>query len=197
LDGKLGTARLLAAHDGVQACVAAPSQAALEFGHREGEFVADVCHALKTTFATNIVKPVGGYSPNGQTDHPVSMDVWPQRAAFREALADYQDKTGMTQQEAAMAGGITLFGLRQILYQKTRKPSAKTIKAFAALFGRSITDFMDDPGAPPEGASSESSDMERFMLRTMGSDLGKLTDAQKQSAFEAWRAIVRGYVPPK
>jgi transcriptional regulator with XRE-family HTH domain len=99
----------------------------------------------------------------------------------------------MTQDGVAEALGTSTGTLRGWLYNRKRKPSLETLQKAAALFGCSITEFLDDPGAPPPGAAADASEFDRFMLRVMGSDLEALTDEQKVAAFEAWKATMKAF----
>lgn len=70
-------------------------------------------------------------------------------------MKEYQAKTGKTQTQAADDLGLSLSSLRQILYQKTRRASFDTCQKAASVFGCSVTEFIDDPGAPPPGVDAE------------------------------------------
>ena len=63
LKGKLGAARVLPAHNLVEAGVALSIQPALELGDREREFVSDVCHTGKYIPSQGPVNPQGSSSP--------------------------------------------------------------------------------------------------------------------------------------
>jgi transcriptional regulator with XRE-family HTH domain len=121
------------------------------------------------------------------------MDVWPHRDAFQARVREYQARTGVTQDGVAEVLGTTTGTLRGWLYNRKRRPSFDTLQAAAALFGCSVTEFVDDPGAPPEGAPVDATEFDRFMLRAMGSDLEALTDEQKVAAFEAWKATMKAF----
>ena len=117
---------------------------------------------------------------------------WPQLDKFKARLSEYQRASGKTQAQVA-AELDTTYGTLRFWLSGTRSPSLPTLQRASALFGCSVTEFVDDPGAPPAGATVESSEIDRFMLRIIGEDLTKLTDREKQAAFEAWRSILRGY----
>ena len=61
--GKLGAARVLPAHNLVEAGVALSIQPALELGDRERELVSDVCHTGKCIPSQGPVNPQGFASP--------------------------------------------------------------------------------------------------------------------------------------
>ena len=118
--------------------------------------------------------------------------AWPQLDKFKARLSEYQRASGKTQAQVA-AELDTTYGTLRFWLSGTRPPSLPTLQRASALFGCTVTEFLDDPGAPPDGATEDSSEVDRFMLRIIGTDLSKLTDREKQAAFEAWRSIIRGY----
>lgn len=131
--------------------------------------------------------------------HPVQTwdmdDRWPQRRRFKALMDEWRKRQGLTIAETAGQLGLTYNTLRQYTSPARRdtKPSIELLQKATTLFGCSLTEFVDDPGAPPDGAAPDSSEVDRFMLRIIGIDLSKLTDREKQAAFEAWRSIIRGY----
>lgn len=114
---------------------------------------------------------------------------WPQQPHFMEAAKNLMEAKGWSLDDLANELGYSPGTLHQYMYNREKRPDAfGLLVPFCALAGRDITEFIDNPAA--EGGS----EVGRFMAKAMGSDLSKLTDAQKQAAFDAWRAIVRGYV---
>ena len=141
------------------------------------------------------VKPNQHYSQSGNNADTGDMDpdVWPYREAFRKVVADYQRRTGKKQLEVAAELGTTLGTLRGWLYSRVKKPSLDVLQRASALFGVSVTEFLDDPtpgdmvSAPPLGERA------RFMRRVMGSDLGAMSETEREAAFQAWKAIVEAF----
>ena len=127
----------------------------------------------------------------------MAQDVYPYRPNFKQAVKSLRTSRRIPLAEVANLLGLGLDTLHDYLYKKHSRPGRLPLQELARLTGRPMADFDDDPGAPPPGATPDSSEIDRFMLRAMGSDLSKLTEKQKQNAFEAWRAIVRGYESPK
>ena len=123
--------------------------------------------------------------------HTCGMDVWPQRAKFRDRLKAYQDSTGKTQAETSADLGVELGSLRFWLYQKKRKPSFDTLQKAAALFRCSITDFIDDPGTPQAGidqmAWSEVSERTRVLASAMFQDLLGLPEEEQEAYYQLWK----------
>lgn len=110
---------------------------------------------------------------------------------FRQVCLDLMRERNLTKAELAEMFGIKEGSLHQYMYNSDKRPSLDVLQTVGRVTNRSITEFVDDPGA--EGDS----ELVRFMSRVMGSDLSKMTDQQMRAAFDAWRAIVRGYEPPK
>ena len=141
------------------------------------------------------------YPPGIQSRFPnafeMSDDVYPYRPNFKQAVKEVRVKRGIPLAEVAALLGLAQDTLHDYLYKKHMRPGRLPLQELSRLSGRPMADFDDDPGAPPVGTNPESSEIDRFMLRVMGSDISKLTESQKQAAFEAWRAIVRGYESPK
>jgi hypothetical protein len=121
------------------------------------------------------------------------QDIWPQRENFKRALEKYQVKTGKKQAEVAEDLNMSLHGLRQILYQKGRRCSFETAQRASALFGASVTEFLDDPGAPPPGVDQEKwaviSERDRVIASAMFADItaDQLTEAEKDELYRAYK----------
>lgn len=124
----------------------------------------------------------------------VGMLTWPQRPVFKAAVLAYRKAHNLTPEEMADALCVKPSYLHNLLYDKRVWPSLEIIQKSAEVLGLSITELTDDPGADIAGAPEGASEVDRFILKAMGSNLTKLTDVQKQAAHEAWSAIIRGYV---
>jgi phage repressor protein C with HTH and peptisase S24 domain len=114
------------------------------------------------------------------------MDVWPQRQKFKAVLDIYMIKSGKTQKEIAEALEMPLITLRNIIYQKDRKPSTKVMQKFSALFGVSVTKFLDDPNAGLQDNDSDEIIIPWFRLRPAAGD-GSIAD---ESDYYDFRGIV-------
>ena len=123
------------------------------------------------------------------------MDGWPQRARFRELLGEYQAKTGKNQLQAAADLGVARSSLRFWLYQRRRGPSLDVLRRASALFGCSVTEFIDDPGAAklPGVADADwagASEWDRLMAKSIFQDVtgDDLSMAEKEAVLKAYRA---------
>ena len=128
---------------------------------------------------------------------PEFMTIWPQRSKFKEAVLSYRKAKGISPEQMADILGIKQSHLHGLLYDKQVGPSKELIETASKILNLPLYELANDGSLEISGADPNASDMERFMLRVMGADLTKLTETQKQSAFEAWRAIVRAYEQPK
>lgn len=124
----------------------------------------------------------------------VVMISWPQRPFIQAAVLAYRKAHKLNPEQMAEILDVGPSYLHNLLYDKRVWPSLEAAQKLAEVLGLKLGEVVDDPGASIDGLPEESTAVDRFMLKTMGSDLTKLTDAQKQSAMEAWRAIIRGYV---
>lgn len=163
-----------------------------------GDFLSEIVHPKSMGF----IPVFGKLNPDGIQSLDVDPYVMvkeanPYQANFKQAVKDLRLSRGITLKDVAGLLGLDLDTLHDYLYKPHSRPGRDPLKKLCALTGRPMSHFDDDPGAPPEGATEDSSEMDRFMLRVMGSDLSKLTDSQKQNALEVWRAIIRGYESPK
>lgn len=120
------------------------------------------------------------------------VDIWPQRIAFRAAMEDYQAREGLKRAQVATKLGVGL-GTLNNAYRPEARIGIDVLVRAAGLFGVSVATFLDDAGAPPPGASGESTEIDRFLLRLIGDDLASMSDDQKQAAFGVWRAAVAAY----
>jgi hypothetical protein len=123
-------------------------------------------------------------------------DVFPQRTKLRDDILAYRREHGLTPDQMAIKLQRSPSSLKSILYDRTRLVGTDFIKIWAGISGRSITEYIDDPGTSvpgvPQEAFADATEQERVMMRAMGSDLSRLTTEQRRAAFEAWSAIVRG-----
>jgi len=123
----------------------------------------------------------------------MEKEINPYQANFKQAVKDLRLSRGITLQVVANLLELDINTLHDYLYKPHSRPGRDPLKLLAGLTGRPMTDFDDDPGAPPEGATEDSSEMDRFMLRVMGKDLSKLTEKQKRNALDQWNVMMRGY----
>ncbi len=150
------------------------------------------CHVTSVVCAT--IKSRGNeIVPVSIPSDPIGVNTWPQRPAIQRAVLAFRKERGLSPEQMAGILEVAPSYLHNLLYDKRVWPSLEVAQKLAEILGMKLGDVVDDPGAEITGATAASSDLDRFMLRTMGSNLSKLTDAQKQAAFEAWNAIIRGY----
>ena len=171
-----------------------PSHAELggQFGDGPLKGVGVPCHVISVVCDT--IKSRGNEIDSMSVlNDVVGMNSWPQRPAIKSLVLTYRKARGLTPEQMAEILGVSPSYLHNVLYDKRVWPSLEVAQKLSEVLGVKLGDVVDDPGAEIVGATATSSDLERFMLRTMGSNLSKLTDAQKQAAFEAWNAIIRGY----
>lgn len=157
------------------------------------EGVSVSCHA--TSVVCDTIKS-RGYEivPASGSYDAVVMTTWPQRTSIQAAVLAYRRKHGLNPERMADLLGVGHSYLHNLLYDKRVWPSLDIAQKLSEILGLRLGEVVDDPGASVEGAPEGASEVDRFMLKAMGSDLTKLTDTQKQAAMEAWRAIIRGYV---
>lgn len=136
--------------------------------------------------------PKGGIPNIGLTGHPPEMD-WPQRDRFALELRKYSDRTEETHAEIASKLGVSTASLRNYLY-KSKKPGFITLQKASALFGCSVTLFVDDPGKKGK-AAPEGQDTFVETIRDLGS---KMRPEQREWLLESAKALVRTSkrVPP-
>jgi transcriptional regulator with XRE-family HTH domain len=121
------------------------------------------------------------------------MDVWPQREQFRLRFDAWKKARQLTTAEASGTLQVTEGTLKALLYRKTYKPGLEILQRAAAVFGCSVSEFIDDPGASAGGVDvAELRPEDRAFMRAIGSDLTKLTPQQVENAKAAWKAIVKG-----
>lgn len=119
------------------------------------ETTTKVFHGLYCMPKMGAVKSTKADSLEGHNHQTGAMDVWPQRTLFRKRLKEYLDAHGWTQDRAAAALGVELIHLRNCLYRKEKRLGIEPLQRAAALFGCSITEFIDDPAATVEGIPKE------------------------------------------
>lgn len=135
------------------------------------------------------------------------IEVWPQRTAFRKRLKEYGKAQSLTQAEVATQLGLTLSTLRMYLYDTTRRPTQRTLEKASQLFGCSVTEWIDDPGAERPGGvdlSNESPiDRYRFDQMLIAMSDKSLSDVDRQILFEDFMnsvqrlTIIKGKVGKK
>ena len=122
---------------------------------------------------------------------------WPQVGIFKIRLKEYQGRTGRTQVQVADDLGTT-YGTLRFWLSGTRPPNRENLHRAATVFGCSITDFIDDPGADVpgygEGEGKDLSVEEKADLRAMGTDLSRLSPEQRPIVIRTWRALVDGFL---
>lgn len=165
-------------------------------GHGFREGVRMLGHG--SSVVSHTIKSSGNdMDPNPFFNDPEFMTIWPQRSKFKEAVLSYRKAKGISPEQMADMLGIKPSHLHGLLYDKRVGPSKELIETASKILNLPLYELANDGSLEISGAEPNASDMERFMLRVMGADLTKLTETQKQSAFEAWRAIVRAYEQPK
>lgn len=184
IHSKLRRALLLPGHIFMESGIGPPLQPPLKLCDGKRESRTDIGHALKSMPLQSRVKAQAPYSLNGQNLYPWVMtnttNLWPQRDTYRVDLENYLDRTGKTQQifceevtaYLAKSGGkresLSLSHLRNCLYRKDKTMSFEILKASSAIFHKSVTNYIDDPGALIAGEDlSEESEDTRFLARTL------------------------------
>lgn len=100
------------------------------------------------------------------------MEIWPQRSAFRAKVTEYRTTQKITLAKVAELVGLEESTLKDYLYKRHIKPSLEVLQKAAALFGCSVTEFLDDPGAEIAGQDlSGLSESKRFAARVMMEDM--------------------------
>lgn len=113
--------------------------------------------------------------------HPVM--AWARVDAFREAVRQYQERTGKTQAQVAEDLGTT-YGTLRFWLSGTRPPKKENLTKAAEVFGCSITRFWDDPGERPDwlaGLSETSRAQFDSLARAWGGD--DLSDEERTILF--------------
>jgi len=180
--------------------IAAPVQPPLEFSDGARELGANVFHDSHGMPTRGIVNPFRSDSPDGnnaQSEDMTKPDRWPQRETFRAALEGYLSEHDKTQAEVCDLLGIKLTYLRNTLYRSDKRLSVDILSKAAAIFGCSVTEFIDDPGSAPGGIDlSAISPNDRFRCERAFKILTveDLTDSQHQmllAELEATLARIR------
>lgn len=191
-NGQLGRCDAVASEDPPKVLVA-HAEPPLKVSDRKGEGSTEVVHALKHITYQVIVKPRRTSNIHAGIDHNGGMtQTWPQKNRFRVLLALYQMKNGKSQEKVASELGVSLGYLRNILYRSDKRPSLELLQRACALFGVSVTDFVDDPNAKLAGQDlSSASAQARFLASVIVQDMNApdLTDEDRQ---ELWEDFQRG-----
>ena len=168
------------------------TKASRQVGDRFLEGVRMPCHGLSVV-CDPIKSRTNEIAPMSVPFDSMGMNPWPQRPVIQAAVLAYRKEHKLSPEQMAEVLGVGPSYLHNVLYDKRVWPSLEVAQKLSEILGLKVGDVVDDPGAEIPGSTTASSDLDRFMLRTMGSNLSKLTDTQKQAAFEAWNAIIRGY----
>jgi len=162
-----------------------------QIGNRFLEGVRMTCHG--TSVVCDTIKSRGNEIAEMSIPYDaVEMNTWPQRPRFKAAVLAYRKAHGLSPDEMAPLLDVSPSHLHGLLYDKRVSPSLDLVQKASEVLGMSITELADDPGSLVEGSGPEHSDFDRFMLKTMGVDLAKMTDAQKQAGFQVWKAFSDG-----
>lgn len=130
--------------------------------------------------------PVSGpVVPPGGAGAPLGSPVWPQRESFRRSCQDYMRAHGLDLDAMALLLGLKSGpGLRNLFYDSGRPgPRLRVLQKLAELTGRSLRDFLDDPGEDlglpaevTEGLSPAKRTAAKRIMAVLSSS--QLTDAQ-------------------
>ncbi len=115
------------------------------------------------------------------------MDRWPQRKNFKAHVDAFKAKKALLSKEMAAELGLKPSTLNAYLYDPRTRPSEEMLRRAAILFGCSILEFMDDPGAAPGGQSlADFSEQSRFFANLIIKDLKAedLSDDDRRILFE-------------
>jgi len=115
------------------------------------------------------------------------MDTWPQRSRYRDILKAFCAREGRTQEWVADQLGLSLSHFRNSLYRPEKRLGVDALSKSAGLFGCSVAEFVDDPGASPAGIDlSNESPLNRFWFNRMIQALSDsiLTDDDRAILFE-------------
>lgn len=210
--GQVRPAHLLPSHDAVELRVGTAVHPAKELGKRKGEKGSHIGHDILDTMPLwGRVKPSAPYSLGEQILHAWGMmnppNHWPQRDVYRTDLEEYLDRTGKTQEifceevtdwlvkSSGKRDSLSLSHLRNCLYRKDKTLSFDVLKASSAIFHKSVTNYIDDPGAAVVGQDmSQESEEDRFFNRMLikGASAKDLTSEQKQYVIEdLFRTLAR------
>lgn len=121
------------------------------------------------------------------------MDIWPQRERFKDAVKTYRLANGLRLKDVAGQIGLEESTLKDYLYRKDVRPSLDVLQKSAATFGITIMEFLDEPVPGDMSTVPALGERARFMKRVMGSDLGAMSETEREAAFQAWKAIVEAF----
>lgn len=122
----------------------------------------------------------------------VGMTQWPQRPLIKAAVLAYRKEHKLNPEQMAGLLGVAPSYLHNVLYDKRVWPSLEVAQKLSEVLHLKLGEVVDDPGEEIPGASTDNSDFDRFMLKTMGKDLTELSDAQKQAGFQVWKSFMDG-----
>jgi hypothetical protein len=97
------------------------------------------------------------------------MDIWPKRENYKTRLKAHLKKTGETQAQFAQDHlGLSLSHFRNCLYRDEKRLGVDALSTSAGLFGCSVSEFIDDPGAEVAGQTTDGlSEKSRFLASLM------------------------------
>ena len=108
--------------------------------------------------------------------------AWNRVDSFKKQVKEYQQRTGKTQAEVAKNLDTT-YGTLRFWLSGVRPPKKENLQLAAALFGCSITEFIDDPGNPLPGidplAWASVSEQDRVLTAAFLAGLRDLPDEEK------------------
>jgi len=149
------------------------------------------CHA--TSVVCDTIKSSGNEIAGMSYAHDsMDMTTWPQRPAIKAAVLAYREQHQLSPKQMAEMLGVGPSYLHNVLYDKRVWPSLELAQELSKVLGLKLGEVVDDPGEEIPGATSDNTDFDRFMLKTMGKDLTEMTDAQKQAGFQVWKSFMDG-----
>lgn len=122
----------------------------------------------------------------------IGMSTWPQRPIIQKAILAYRKERGLSPEQMAEILEVGSSYLHNLLYDKRVWPSLEVAQKLSRSLGLKLGEVVDDPGALVEGSAPDHSGFDKFMLKTMGTDLSKMTESQKQAGFQVWKAFSDG-----
>ena len=187
LDAKLGGAGNLARHNFMQTRVALAPKATAQLGDRKREFPPDIVHDLHTMPLRSIVNDSWAYSLKGNSEHDWGMDIWPKRENYKTRLKAHLKLKGETQAQFAALLGLSLTHFRNGLYREEKRLGVDALSQSAGIFGCSVSEFVDDPGAEIAGQTTEGlSEKSRFLASLMFDKFkaSDLTDEDREILYQ-------------
>lgn len=164
-------------------------------GGNVGDTTTQIDHALSMGRVPILCK----WDPSGILAHrinPMGMsEIWPQRPQFVEHVKAYRLREKVKLADIAKSLGLEESTLKDYLYREDTRASLEVLQKASKLFRVSVTEFIDDPGAPIAGQDmSQDSEEDRFFAKMLikGVRPRDLTDEQKQFIIEdTFRIVAR------